>query len=151
MLTKQVFGMFHETTVMTCGAGISSTLLWVVVSPLSVGLCDHTLTYEPWKQKAMAHFRKLVRWSLPLGVDWDGRRKGVGLERREVRADLGPWGVRDLKDHLNAEVTSEKERWSGLFSDFFKSSWEKRKEWQEGQSIRKSRLWQHTPAWASLQ
>ena len=41
------------------------------------------------------------------GLRWEGK---WGLERREVRAGLGPGGVRDLKDHLNSEVTSEKER-----------------------------------------
>lgn len=41
------------------------------------------------------------------GLRWEGKQ---GLERGEVRADLGPGGVRDLKDHLNSEVTSEKER-----------------------------------------
>lgn len=42
------------------------------------------------------------------GLRWE--EKGVGLERGAVRADLGPRGVTDLKDHLDAEVTSEKER-----------------------------------------
>ena len=51
----------------------------------------------------------------------------MGLERGAVRADLGPRGVTDLKDHLDAEVTSEKERQPGLFSDFLKSSCGKKK------------------------
>ena len=51
----------------------------------------------------------------------------MGLERGAVRADLGPRGVTDLKDHLDAEVTSEKERQPGLFSDFLKGSCGKKK------------------------